>query len=72
MALYSVALYSVADDRDGKHLVKYRLMNGGDHPIDNVVLLVANRERKASTWLANAAPLGRSSSALAAEGDTRG
>jgi hypothetical protein len=42
VALYSVALYSVADDRDGKHSVKYRLMNRGDYPVDNVMLLMAN------------------------------
>ncbi len=38
----AVALYSVAEERDGKHFVKYRLMNGGDYPIDNVMLVVAD------------------------------
>jgi hypothetical protein len=38
----SVALFSLAGERDGKHFVKYRLMNGGDYPIDNVVLVVAD------------------------------
>ena len=54
MALNSVALYSVADDRDGKHFVKYRLENRGDYPIDNVMLLIANpgteRERS-NPWI---------------------
>ena len=37
-----MALYSVAEGRDGKRFVKYRLENRGDSLIDDVMLLIAN------------------------------
>ncbi|TFV65789.1 UNVERIFIED_ORG: hypothetical protein E4P37_08640 [Bacillus sp. AZ43] len=33
---------SLVEERDGVFFIKYTLVNGGDYPIDNVVLVVAD------------------------------